>query len=386
MRPDLLRPRSRFRVGLSPDPDRWSGEIQTVTAGKDNDTSAAARVLEILLDRLAWSALQSGELAAEYLLDERYAEDANDADLALRGALLNFVDTLPTEARRSVAWPKVARLLSGLGSSAHGESPAMGAAESLALEVARCPLIPIALGNAAHPCHDVVSVQSAADAQRQVPEAWAGGISTAKVLFLSSNPSISEPGPGEPPESAEAYPIASDTDARIIDFVTRRFDPTVTPKPYVLDDHHLQLDGHYRKTTTKFWSSIRKRAEELLGPGAEPHRDYAMTEVVHCKSKDEIGVKKAAVTCGERYLDRIVRLSPAGVVVVVGAAAHGHLAEPWQLPAPPYAVWRTVGEKDRLVVHLPHPNAFTTKTFEGIYPEILDEIRRAAGAGSRRAD
>ena len=372
--------------GLSPDPDRWSGEIQTVTAGKDNDTRAAARVLEILLDRLAWSALQSGELAAEYLLDERYAEDANDADFALRGALLNFVDTLPAEARRSVAWPKVARLLSGLGSSPHGESPAVGAAESLALEVARCPLIPIALGNAAHPCHDVVSVQSAAEAQRQVPEAWAGGISTAKVLFLSSNPSISEPFPGESPESAEAYPVVSHTDAQIIDFITRRFDPTVTPRPYVLDDHHLQRDGQYRKSTTKFWSSIRKRAEELLGPGAEPHRDYAMTEIVHCKSKAEIGVKKAAATCGERYLDRIVHLSPAGVVVVVGSAAHGHLAEPWQLPAPPYAVWRAVGEKDRLVVHLPHPNAFAPKTFKGIYPEFLDEIRRAAGGGSRRAD
>jgi hypothetical protein len=347
----------------------------------------AARLVEILLDRVAWSALQSGELAAEYLLDERYAEDATDPDAALRRALLGFVEELPADARRSVAWPKVSRLLSSLGSTGRRDVPTSGPEASLALEVARCPLIASAVGEVSHPCHDVVSVQSALDGQRQVPEAWAGGISTAKVIFVSSNPSISEPGPGEPAESAEAYPVASDTDARIIDFVTRRFDPTVTPKPYVLDNHHLQLDGEYRKTTTRFWSSIRKRAEELLGPGAQPHRDYAMTEVVHCKSKDEIGVAKAAATCGERYLDRILSLSPAGVVVVVGAAAHGYLAERWQLPIPPSAVWRRVGEKDRLVVHLPAPSAFVkAKTFAGIYPETLDELRRVTGETSRPAD
>jgi hypothetical protein len=113
--------------GLAPDPDRWSREIQAVTAGHDDDLHAAARVLEILLDRVAWGALQAGELAAEYLLDERYAEDASDADAALRQALLGLVDELPTEARRSVAWPKVARLLSSLGSTKHDEEPTCGA-------------------------------------------------------------------------------------------------------------------------------------------------------------------------------------------------------------------------------------------------------------------
>jgi hypothetical protein len=113
--------------GLAPDPERWSSEIHTVIAGEDDDPDAAARVLEILLDRVAWRALQAGELAAEYLLDDRYAEDANDGDAALRKALLGFVDELPAGARGSVAWPKVARLLSNLGSTKHDKEPMLRA-------------------------------------------------------------------------------------------------------------------------------------------------------------------------------------------------------------------------------------------------------------------
>jgi len=41
-----------------------------------------------------------------------------------------------------------------------------------------------------------------------------------------------------------------------------------------------------------------------------------------------VGVNRAVATCAGRYLDPILHLSPAPVVVVVGAAAHAQLAEP----------------------------------------------------------
>jgi len=85
--------------------------------------------------------------------------------------------------------------------------------------------------------------------------------------------------------SAEAYPVDRDPDEAIAEFITRRFDQSVQPSPWVLGDKFLRLEGTYARPSTRFWSAIRQRAAELLGPEADPHVDYAMTEVVRCKSK-----------------------------------------------------------------------------------------------------
>ena len=134
---------------------------------------------------------------------------------------------------------------------------------ALLLRIARCPLIA-----AAHlgwrPCSQIVSAQKVADADRQVPEAWAGNLQDARVLFLSSNPSISEPGPGQPADAVEPFPTASSTDHEIVEFIGRRFDQTLLPAPWVRDDRSLLRNGRYWPTPTRFWVSIRARARELL--------------------------------------------------------------------------------------------------------------------------
>lgn len=61
---------------------------------------------------------------------------------------------------------------------------------ALLLKIARCPLIAEALQNW-RPCTEIVSAQKVASADRQVPEGWAGNLRDGRVLFLSSNPSIS---------------------------------------------------------------------------------------------------------------------------------------------------------------------------------------------------
>ena len=58
----------------------------------------------------------------------------------------------------------------------------------------------------------------------------------------------------------------------------------------------------------------------------------------------------------------------AAVVVVVGKEAHQQLAPMLDLPDPVYVVPRQLGGTERLVVYLPHPNAFTAKTFHGVLP------------------
>ena len=188
----------------------------------------------------------------------------------------------------------------------------------LIIKVARCELIWRADREDSHPCHVVVGAQNGTgEYDRQVPEAWAGNLHSYQLVFLSSNPSISEPGSGQPLDSAEDYPRASSTDHTIIEFQGRRFDQTLSA-PFVKNGRYLQQNGHYTHSPIKFWTSVQRRAEELLGPIADPSVNYVMTEVVHCKSKNEAGVSKAGGTCAKRYLNDILALTNAPIVAVVG--------------------------------------------------------------------
>lgn len=256
----------------------------------------------------------------------------------------------------------------------------------LLLGIARCPLIDTAAREAGHRCHQVVATQQLAGDMRQVPEGWAGNLREARVAFLSSNPAISEPAAGQPAGTAEAYPSAGCSDEHIAEYLGRRFDQTVLPRPFVSGFRHLQADGQYAARPTAFWVQIRRRAMELLGPAADPARNYVMTEVVHCKSAMGKGVAAAAATCAGLYLDAVFRLTAAPVVVVVGLQAHVLLKSRFPaLPDPPYIHQEDLGERQREIVFLWPPAAFIkgSKTLAGIYgPQHLERLRALAAADS----
>jgi hypothetical protein len=133
---------------------------------------------------------------------------------------------------------------------------------------------------------------------------------------------------------------------------------------------------------------VRHRASELLQHPADPSTDYAMTEVVHCKSKGERGVAAAAMTCVDRHMDSILQLSQADLLVVLGKSARQLLTDLWTL-GPTFgtqkgAQWRerdnirlvNVGGRPRVLVYLWHPTGSTApKTFAGAYPEHLESLR-----------
>ena len=248
---------------------------------------------------------------------------------------------------------------------------------ALITKVARCELIGRADREDAHPCHAVVRSQGGAgEYDRQVPEAWAGSLHGSRLVFLSSNPSISEPGSGQPLDSAEDYPRASATDARIIEFLGRRFDQTL-PAPFVKKGRYLQQNGHYAQRPVNFWTSVQRRAEELLGPSADPSVNYVMTEVVHCKSKNEAGVSQAAETCAKRYLNDILALTSAPIVVVVSKKSHDCLnkALGLGLPEPPYITSKELGGMVRHLVFIWHPAGRKgPKTIAGLHGD--DELER----------
>ena len=203
-------------------------------------------------------------------------------------------------------------------------------ARAAALQIARCPEVPRAAESRAHPCARIVAVQKGAGDQRHVPEPWAGNIEAGRILFLSSNPSLSEAGDHQSGDVVERYPLAGWSEDETADFFLRRFG-TEPESPATPDGHFRRVDGRLSPKRVRFWVGVRKRAEELLGAGATPEHDYCMTEVVHCKSKREQGVGEASRRCAELHLDRVIRLSPAPLVVVLGAKVRERVLGLWKL-------------------------------------------------------
>jgi hypothetical protein len=210
------------------------------------------------------------------------------------------------------------------------------------------------------PCSTIVHSQRTTPALFHVPEPWRGDIASAPLLFVSSNPSWNA-NDDSPPSTA--------SDDEIVDYYNQGF-PSAFPR-------NLMKDSQPGRRAVAFWAAIRARAAELYdctGTSLVAGKDFALTEVVHCKSRNEIGVKEAASECVTRHFDAIVRLSPARVVVVLGKVARQWF-DRTQVAIPSELDWHG---RRRWLVPLPHPNARESRTFAATYDaEQLARLREA---------
>lgn len=219
----------------------------------------------------------------------------------------------------------------------------------LFFDIAHCPNVRVCLETIQpHPCRAVVEYQVAQRGAKsykdfQLPEPWVGQIDVAPILFIGSNPSIGE--------DDHASGLASDED--------------------IWDSHHLAHGGGRRKyiidgvrttapdgaplKTVRYWSSIRRRVTELIPDRVvRPGVDYAMSELVHCKSRHEIGVRDALDECVQRYLNRLFTASAARVIIAVGALARRHFLR--DAPVPPQPLECVIAGRNRLLAFIPHPS------------------------------
>ena len=221
---------------------------------------------------------------------------------------------------------------------------------------------------AGHPCSKIVATQHVHNWNAfQVPEPWSGHLTESPILFLSSNPSISV---------AETYPTGSCAPSEVTSFFEVRFDGKWVNKK----NQSLNADGSYGPVVP-YWSCIRNRAAELLGREAVPGVDYAISEIVHCKSIREDGVLSALKTCASRYLPRLLQFSSALVVVIVGGKALGY----WnslELPSVPHVPERDgtplvmAFGRERVFLYLPHPAGPKKKCFvDWVRKEKLNEVQ-----------
>lgn len=245
-------------------------------------------------------------------------------------------------------------------------------------EITRCPNIQqwFTSPQSNHPCSKIISDQYSSPPhtldQHRVPEPWSGDIQHAPILFLSSNPSIDE---NPSIEAREEFPLWSWPDKWIEDFFMNRYNGG--RKQWIKDGkYYLQLNGSHSRKAVSFWSSVHKRAEELLETDVKDGIDYALTEVVHCKSKGEKGVKEALPECARRYLRRIVELSGAKVIVILGTHARKVVQDEFRLPDGSMFGPLQIGQYQRYIVFLPHPNAHEPRTFKKyLDKESLQKLR-----------
>ena len=244
-------------------------------------------------------------------------------------------------------------------------------------EIVHCPIVQqwFTDHNSNNPCALVISSQRAQSPEHfQVPEPWSGDVEHAPILFLSSNPTIDESG-------REEYPRWAWSEEWIADFFFHRFGGG--RKQWIDEDgiRSLQRDGSWGKAV-RFWTEVRSRARELLERDVRPGVDYALTEVVHCKSRREMGVPEALPECARRYLQRVVKLSGARVLVTLGKRAKVAVQQGFSRSIPPASEEVVfgpipIGEHQRYIVFLPHPNAHMKRTFEASVGREKLQILRA---------
>jgi hypothetical protein len=239
---------------------------------------------------------------------------------------------------------------------------------TLLREISHCPIIELCFRHPSteHPCANIVRSQhSPSLADHQVPEPWSGDLEHAPILFLSSNPSLSE---------VEEYPRWSWPPDLTEDYFVRRFGGG--RKPWVIRGvKSLQSDGTHGPAV-KFWAAVRKRAEELLERAPTPGVDYALTEVVHCKSRAEEGVQEALAYCATRYLTRVLEQAGAKVIVVLGGHAKRTMQAKFRLKETSVLGPIQLGGRERYIAFLPHPNAREERSFvKRVSPDVLEALR-----------
>ena len=209
------------------------------------------------------------------------------------------------------------------------------------------------------------------------PSRGAAGWRRRRCCSFGSNPAIS---------AVERYPDDGWPDAEIVAYFDGRFGDA--PSAPIADGRRVLNSDGSRSRASPYLSSVRLRAREL---GLErPGIDYAMTEVVHCKSRSEAeGVAAASAACAAAHFAPLLAACGARLVVFLGAhaaaAAQRHLGLD---PAVPLHGPLPVAGRSRWVVFLPHPNARGKKKSLAAHlsPAQVAELRQGLAQGAAQPE
>ena len=194
-----------------------------------------------------------------------------------------------------------------------------------------------------------------------LPEPWDGDILQAPILVISSNPAFTE---------EELFPTRNWPQEMVADYFTNRFKNRGLKYSWTYNHKILLKDGT-RGHSVNYWSNIKGRVGELLNRRAIPGEDYCMTEIVHCKSNDEFGVKEAIDFCAKEFLFKKISVSQAKLIIAVGSFVKSFFNEVNELLSIP-------------IMYLPHPASFGPKKVQAIYSEEEIQIFREILSNPKR--
>ena len=252
------------------------------------------------------------------------------------------------------------------------------------MEIAHCKNVQACFKDKNIDCKEIVQIQGKHFKETfQLPEPWNGDIRNAPIMFLSSNPGI-KPDEVFPTWSKGLWP-----DDRVVDFFTNRFGGG--EKEWKDEDgKSLYNDGKY-KGGAKFWGSIKNTVATIRRENKkkitlrEAAKHFSSTEIVHCKSKSEKGVKKAKQECTEKYLNRVLNISRAKIVICLGEKVRKVMQKKLlgpsiKLKLPKYKNMHLYrdnknGKTKRIYIFLPHPSAGKKNKLKG---SLLYEVRQFA--------
>lgn len=160
-----------------------------------------------------------------------------------------------------------------------------------------------AFSDVTSPYHKIAMIQNAFT-EKQLPEPWNGHLNSAKIMFISSNPSIDE---------NEHYPNEHWSDDDVCSYFDNRFKALDRPGRVKYWQYLLKWTnwiGSHLDPVIRVRGSLRELDEHVI-----------ITEVVHAKSRHEIGVEECAKCEFEKWMPEILSLFHGDVIVVVGKVA-----------------------------------------------------------------
>ncbi len=212
------------------------------------------------------------------------------------------------------------------------------AEKDLCITIARCTNIGVSS------CNKIASVQSNF-ILKQVPEPWNGNLSKAKIIFISSNPSI---------DDNEKFPHIGWKDDDICYFFENRFS----------NGKMLKTGG---TSQVKFWNALVKYSNWIndilkgnrkkvyfskINSTKDLGRYVVCTEIVHCKSKAQYGVFECALECfplhTQAIITKFVGTGRTGKLIVL----IGQIAKSFESQI------LSIASKKVKVIKVPHPNAW----------------------------
>lgn len=178
-----------------------------------------------------------------------------------------------------------------------------------------CDQVAKALNEPNHACKTIVSVQRGlgGGSSYQVPEPWRGDIQNAPLLFISSNPSIDllddAPWSNRPADEVAAY-----------------YQRASISSAFPRSTYHFGVNS---RNSVRFWRLVNELAIELYGDTSPilHGEHYAITEVVHCKSQNEYGVRQAMACCPNKFLRSVLAASNCKLIVSLGDHAETALRD-----------------------------------------------------------